>query len=134
MTRPVIPVSPGPDRPVTTTAESPTPTRLLDRLMWKRDEDGEWQHRMAREWDGNGGGHILYERYEGEQRSTSLSCGVTWSQWAFGPHVEVGHERPWLYDERRSVPTRRVSVLLTFGPLYLSLTVVRPRKGFDPHA
>jgi hypothetical protein len=110
------------------------PTRPLDRLLWRQNDEGGWEHRLADEWNGNESPRILWSRFDIatlDTRYTDIACGLHWTHWGIGVDVETSHERPWIPGEGRSTPTRRTFVTLTFGPFYLSLHDLRPRKGFD---
>lgn len=108
------------------------PTGLLDRLLWHRDADGEWVHRLADEWDGNAEGHRWYEKYDGDHRNTSFTTGINWTTWGFGPLFDYAHESSWNEASRRYLPTKRIYLTVWLGPLYVAWMWVRPRKGFDP--
>lgn len=110
------------------------PTGAVDRLLWRRDEDGVWLHRFDREFSGDVEGTILLEKVGPGPRHTQLTTGIAWTTWQFGMTVDYGHEREWDHQSRSYAPTWRCFLSGGLGPFYFSLMVVRARRGFDPNA
>lgn len=108
------------------------PVGVIDRLLWRRDEDGEWRHRLWREFAGESEGHAWYERYKGDHDNTSLTVGAMWTTWGIGVEFDYGHESSWDPASRMWRPTKRFYLTLRLGPFYIVFTATRPRRGFHP--